>query len=230
MPLIAIAYITAPQRVSSTYPGMVRIEPGHSYVTDAKTASKNILTQRALIAETLNRKLANIAFNDRIKRQKIKMSQPETLIDIVDGNDTHEMEELLRMAKAKNIIWEPTAGEYGMFLLGGDKPPENMPIFGKVDIPGGKEKSTFLVERNLNLILNWAREKRKASERKKVESIEGTLKEVLNQEDSPINPQEAVELYALSKGLNIKYDKKIGLFLSPESQIKFLPWIPIESK
>lgn len=223
VPLLVANKITKPQTIMERYPGIVRLEPGHSIITDRSSASINPLAVNVMLAETLNRELANSAFNNELLGQRIKATKPEKIHELLKEEQSLRFFNMLKGAQNKGIKWNPDAGKWGIFLLEKDTPPKNYPTYGIVELPGGKEGSTFLVERNINVLLNWAKRKRKnpneTQTTKGDEDIVSLLKEVLSHKDSPISTSDAVEIYGLSKALNISYQPDLNLFLSAETKI-----------
>jgi len=220
--LLLTNWLTKPITIKEKYPGLVRIEPGHAIITDKASASINPLSRNVLLAETLNREVSNYAFNNEILAQRVKITKPEKMHELMEEENSSKFHSMLKSAQNKGITWNPSIGGWGMFLLQGDKPPQNYPIYGVVELPGGKESSTFLVERDLNILLAWMRGKRQKNQANQNSSQEdplSLLKEVLNHKECPITSANAVELYGLAKALNIGYDKELGLFLSPETRI-----------
>jgi hypothetical protein len=227
IPILGAKMATKPLNIQERYPGMVRLEPGHSIITDKESAKINPLSRSVLLSESLNRILANNAFNNDLLARKIKVSSPDKISNLLPSESSQEFDRLLKSAQNKGIKWNPEAGPWGAFLLNKDRAPQKYPIYGFVELPGGKEASHFLVERNINIILNWVRSKRAKQktgnqtppQAPKTEDIVSLFKEALNYTDSPIAQKDAVELYGLSNALNINYDAETGLFLSPESKI-----------
>jgi hypothetical protein len=223
VPVIVAEKLTRPQSILQKYPGLVRLEPGHTIVTDRGSATINPLSASVMLAENLNRELANNAFNNEVLSQRIKSTKPEKIHELLSQDQSIKFFNMLKSAQNKGVKWNPEAGQWGVFLLENDTPPNNYPVYGLVDLPGGREGSSFLVERNLNILLNWVKGKRTKSklgtQRIGEENVTSLLKEVLSHKDSPISTQGAVEIYGLSKALNITYQPDLNLFLSPESRI-----------
>ena len=207
--------------------GLVKIQPGEVYLIESEVAKNAPENQTILVTEALNRKIAATALNNPGLGARLKITPPAQIAQALSDNLGDDTPELIGKASGRDVQWLPNAGEWGMFIAKGEHPPDREKgvetlAFGMVELPGGLEKSRFMVERDLNNLLQAVRRARgvKAGHQNlsEPETVLGVLRESLRLDDPPLEAEDAVELYGLAKGLNIQYSKNAGLFLSPKTE------------
>jgi hypothetical protein len=216
--------------------GLAKIQPGEVYLVDSEAARNAPENQTILITEALNRKIAATALNNPGLGARLRITPPSQIAQALNENLGGDAPELVGKASGRQVLWSPNAGEWGMFIARGETPParnkesENL-AFGFVELPGGLEKSRFMVERDLNNLLQAVRRSRGTQaglqSPDQPENALGVLREALRLDEPPLEPEDAVELYGLAKGLNIQYSKKAGLFLNPKTE---LAWETIKNQ
>jgi hypothetical protein len=219
-PILLILYWGTGVRSVSTYPGMTRLEVGKLYIKNKQTAEQNPINQSVLLAERLNRVVAELAIQSPGNANRIRSSSPEMISETIQELSTTPPLELLQKAKARSIKWSPSSGSHGLFILDFERKPSKDPSFGAIELPGGKEKSTFETEKKLNKLLYLLPNDSGESEI----TPSSVISDALRTRPPLVTPEEAVKLIGLSYGLNISYNKDHNLFLSKESEQEIIPW------
>lgn len=224
-PILLLLYWGAEAGVSGSYPGMVRLEVGKLYVKNKSLAEQDAQHQAIHIAESLNRHVAELAIQSPGNEYKLKNSSPELIGRTIETLSANPPRELLVKASNRSVKWAPNIGNNGLFILDYERAPSSTRSFGRIDMPGGKEKSTFLTEKRVNKLLHEMRRTEGKKALGKKISTKELVENALRTRPPLINPQEAVELLGLCYGLNITYNEDLGLFLNDETIQEMTPWI-----
>jgi hypothetical protein len=225
VPILLLLYLGAETGVAGNYPGMVRLEVGKLYVKNKTLAAQDAQHQAIHIAESLNRHVAELAIQSPGNEYKLKNSSPELIGRTIEALSANPPRELLAKASNRSVRWAPNIGNSGLFILAYERGPSEPQSFGAIDMPGGKEKSTFLTEKKANRLLHEIRRTQKEGTLTKNISTKELVESALRTRPPLINPQEAVELLGLCHGLNITYNENLGLFLNDETIKDMITWV-----
>jgi hypothetical protein len=221
-PILLFLYLGTETKYSTSHQGMVRLEPGKLFVKNMKSAEANPNNQAILVAEGLNKHVAEIAIQSPGNKEKIKNSNADNIFKTLDELSITTPNELIRKAQARTIKWAPSIGSNGLFILEFERRPSRSQSFGLIELPGGKEKSIFLTEKKVNSILHKLRERKAIKEG--TLTTEDLVNSALRTRPPLINPTEGVEIIGLCYGLNITYNEDLELFLSNDTINEMAPW------
>lgn len=223
-PILLILYWGADIKASVEQNGMVKVEAGKLFIKNKRGAEQNAQNQTIILAETLNRHTAELAIQSPGNAYKLKNSSPQLISTTINSLSANPPNDLLKKAGARSIKWSPTIGSHGLFVLDYEKRPSKTTSFGLINLPGGKEKSTFLTEKRANKLLYELNKLERTQTPEKTKTIESVVSDALRTRPPLISPEEAVELIGLCYGLNLTYNKDLGLFASHETIPEIMAW------
>lgn len=222
-PIILVLYWGTETTTTGHYHNMVRLETGKLFIKN-KGATQEPKNETILVAEGLNRHVAEIAIQSPGNANKIQNSTPEMISRTLESLSTDSPTDLLKKATARSIKWSPEIGSHGLFILPHERTPTKTSSFGSILLPGGKEKSIFYTEKKTNKILHDLRKLERGKTSNKIVNIEALVSNALRTRPPLISPEEGVELIGLCYGLNIVYNEHINLFLSEETLPEIITW------
>jgi hypothetical protein len=223
-PIIIVLYWGADVQIKDKHPGMVKVEPGKLFVKKKDVAEGNPLNQSLILAERLNAHIASLVLESPGSAIKIRQSKAGEIAKTIESLSDNPPLNLLSRAQSRSLKWAPKAGLYGLFILDLERYPSSTPSFGLVELPGGKELSTYKTEKEMNEILHKLRKTPSYQQGNLTITPQSLLSDAIRTRPPLLKSTRAVELIGLCYGLNINYNEDLGLFLARETVQQIIPW------